>query len=280
MSRYPAVGGPAGGYDESLLQRAPQITKADRQEGYSVDILEQGGQANYYPSQFDPNGSRRQQYAGGYAQGRSQQRHQPSPSYPYDQPGPPSMDKADYYSPQTSLEQHPPDIFTVKPYQPPKRWYRTTRGLVILFIVVLVLIGAGVGIAFGIRASTNKVNADKNAQQGAQNGTGGVPPTSADRGSQGENVNTTPPLTVPSLSVTRLDPATQAAAPASSQANLVISLNVDSGAAASPAIQSRPAPTPTPRVTRPTATVPGSGLAPSVDPNCQRFPFLPACRQR
>lgn len=31
MSRYPVLGRPAGGYDESLLQIAPQITRADRQ---------------------------------------------------------------------------------------------------------------------------------------------------------------------------------------------------------------------------------------------------------
>lgn len=238
-----------------------------------MDILEQGGQSNYNRSQFDP---RRQQFAGGYEQARSQQRQQPKPFYPYDQPAPPSLDKADYYSPQTSLEQHPRDIFTVNPYKPPKPWYRTTRGLVILFIVILLLIGAGVGIALGVRASMNKTNADKKGPQQGQAGTsGGVAPTGAQRGSEGESDTSLPALTTQSF--LRLDPTSQASAPAPSQTNLIISLNVNPAAAASAIVQTRPAaPTPT-RASRPAAA---AGPTSSVDPACARFPFLPACRQR
>jgi len=274
MSRYPAFG-PAGGYDESLLRIAPQITKADRQQGYSVDILEQGGPSNYRRPQFDPNAPRGQQFAGRYEQSRSQQRHQPNPSYPYDQPAPPSLEKADYYSPQASLDQHQHqrDIFTVNPYKPRKPWYRTTRGLVILAIVLLLLIGGAVGIALGVRASTNKANQDKSAQQGAQTGiSGGVAPTSAERGGEGANTKDSTALpTLPSLSLVQLDPSTRAAAPASSLANLVITLSVNPAAAGSAVVKTGPAATAPTQVARPTA---------SVDPVCAQFPFLPACRQR
>jgi len=270
MSRPPVFGGPAGGYDESLLRSAPQITKADRQQGYSVDILEQGGQSNYHRGQFDPNVPRRQQFAGGY------ERELPNPFPPYDQPAPPSLEKADYYSPHGSLEQQR-DIFTINPYKPPKPWYRTTRGLVILFIVLLLLIGGAVGIVFGVRAASNKVNADKQSAQQGQTGTnGGVAPTSAQRGGQGANTIDDTSLPVLSTeSFVRLDPTSQASAPAPSQTNLVISLNVNPASAASAIVQTRPAvQTPT-RGTRPT-----SGPTPSIDPTCARFPFLPACRQR
>jgi hypothetical protein len=262
MSRYPVFAQPAGGYDQSLLQIAPQVTQADRQQGYSVDILEQGGPSNYYGS---PNAPRRQQFAGGYEQARSQQRQQPNPSYPYDQSVPPSLEKADYYTPQASLDQDQRDIFTINPYKSPKPWYRTTRGLVIIFIVILLLIGGAVGVVLGVRASTNKVNADrKSAQDGSR--TGGVAPTSAERGGEGESTSDPNALpTLPSLSLVRLD-TTQAAA---ATADIVLNLKAP---AASAVVQSRPT-----RATRP--TVAGSGPTPAVDPVCARFPSLPACRQ-
>ena len=258
-----------------------------------MDILEQGGQSNYHGPEFDPNAPRRQQFAGGYGQSRSQQRqppHRPNPSYSYDQPAPPSLEKADYYSPQASLDQHPRDIFAIKPYKPRKPWYRTPRGLVIIFIILLLLIGGAVGAVFGVRASTNKVNAEKkSAQQGGQSGTsrGGVAPTSAARGSEGESTNDPNALpTLPSLSLVRLDSATQDAAPATSRNNLVITLNANPAPAASAVVQSGPAVTAPRQGTRPTRTTPALGPTPNVgptsnvDPVCARFPSLPACRQR
>lgn len=247
-----------------------------------MDLLEQGGPSNYYRRpQFDPNAPRGQQFAGGYEQARSQQSQQPNPSYPYDQPAPPSLEKADYYS-QTSLDQHQSGIFTINPYKPPKPWYRTTRGLVILAIVLLLLIGGAVGIALGVKASTNKANQDKSAQQGAQTNTsGGVAPTSAQRGGEGENTKDSTALpTLPSLSLVQLDPATRAATPASSLANLAITLGVNPTAAASAVVKTDPAATAPTQVARPTATIPGSAPTPSADPVCARFPFLPACKQR
>jgi len=249
-----------------------------------VDILEQGEQSNFYGPQFGPNAPRRQPVAQGYEQPRSQQRQAPqqsASSYPYGQSVPPPLDKTDYYSTPASFDQQ--DVFKINPHKPSKKpWFRTVRGLLILLIVLLVLAGAGVGIALGVVPAINKSNANKKGvQQGSQSPTGGVPPSSAGGDTSTNDPNALP--TLPSLNLITLSPTRQSAAPATTQANLAISLNLNPAPSASAIVQTRVVPT------RPAATTPAqvtrtapstAGPTLSVDPVCARFPTLPSCRQR
>jgi hypothetical protein len=279
MSRYPVLGRPAGGYDESLLQFAPQITRADRQQGYNVDILEQG--AGY---QYGANVPRRQPIAQGYEPRRFQQRQPPQqPSYPYDQSIPPSFEKAEYYSSSSNEDQR--DIFAINPFKPKKPWFRTKRGLLILFVVILVVAGATVGITFGVRAAMNKAAADKKAAQ--RSGQGGSDGESSGVGKGGAVTNDSNAIpTLPSLSLVTLGNTQQPAASVAPQQNLTLKL---SPAPATTAPQARPAvpqatgvnlvgvvPTPTQVASVTPANV---GPTPSVDPVCARFPSLPSCKQ-
>jgi len=236
MSRYPVLGRPANGYDQSLLQAAPQITRADRQQGYSVDILEQ--RAN---PQYGANMPRRQPIAQGYEPHRFQQRQaQQQPSYPFDQSIPPSFEKAEYYSRSSTEDQR--DIFRINPFKPKKPWYRTTRGLLILFVVLLVVAGAAVGITFGVRAAMNNAAADKKAaQRSGQAGSGGSegPASSREKGGGVTNVSNGLP-TLPSLELVTLGSTQQPAAPIATQANLVLTLK-SNPAPATTAPQARPA---------------------------------------
>jgi hypothetical protein len=274
MSRYPVFGRPAGGYDESLLQIAPQITRADRQQGYSVDVLEQ--RPNY---QYDPNAPRRQPVAQGYEQRRYQHRqHRQQPSYPYDQSVPPSFEKADYYSSENQR-----DIFTTNTYKPRKPWFRTKRGLLILFVSILVVAGGAVGIVFGVKAAMNKAKSDKTgAQRGAQSGNGGSEVASG-RGGGAVTTNDGSALpSLPSLSLVTLGSVRQPPATTASPGNLVLTLRLNSASAS----QTRPpapginlagvGPTPTQVASITLANV---GPTPAVDPVCARFPTLPACQQ-
>jgi len=279
MSRYPVFGRPAGGYDESLLQIAPQITRADRQQGYSVDILEQG--PNY---QYDPNAPRRQPIAQGYEQHRFQNRqHQHQPSYPYDQSLPPSLEKADYYSSSSSTE-HQRNLFAINSYKPKKPWFRTKRGLLILFVVILVVAGGVVGIVFGVRAAMNKAKSDKTAaQKGAQSGSASEVGASGRGGGVATTNDGNALPSLPSLSLVTLGSARQPPATTASQANLVLTLRLNPASAS----QTRPpqatginlaglGPTPTQVASTTLANV---GPTPGVDPICERFPKLPACQQ-
>jgi len=281
MSRYPVFGRPAGGYDESLLQKAPQITRADRQQGYSVDVLEQG--PNY---QYDPNAPRRQPIVQGYEPRRFQQRQPPQqPSYRYDQSVPPSFEKADYYSSSSSTENQR-DIFTINTYKPRKPWFRTKRGLLILFVSFLVVAGGVVGIVFGVRAAMNKANSDKSAaQRGAQSGNGSSEVGGSGKGGGAvttKDGNALPSL--PSLSLVTLGSVRQSAATTASQGNLVLTLRLNPATAS----QTRPqgtginladvGPTPTPTQVA-SITRANVGPTPTVDPVCARFPALPACQQ-
>jgi len=277
MSRYPVFGRSAGGYDESLLQIAPQITRADRQQGYSVDVLEQ--RPNY---QYDPNAPRRQPIAQGYEQRRYQHRQpRQQPSYPYDQSVPPSFEKADYYSSSSTENQR--DIFTTNTYKPRKPWFRTKRGLLILFVSILVVAGAVVGIVFGVRAAMNKAKSDKTAaQKGAQSGNGGSEVGSGKGGGAVTTNNGNALPSLPSLSLVTLGSVRQSAATTASPANLVLTLRLNSASASqtrlpAPGINlAGVGPTPTQVASINLANV---GPTPAVDPVCARFPTLPACQQ-
>jgi hypothetical protein len=182
-----------------------------------VDILEQG--ANYH---YGPNAPRRQPIAQGYEQ-RQYQHKRPTqqPSYQYDQSVPPSLEKADYYSSSSTSHQH--DIFTINPYKPKKPWFRTRRGLAIIFVVILVVAGGVVGTVFGVRAM-NKANADRNAaQRGPQSGNGGGEAGTARGGGAAttNDPNSLPAL--PSLKLVTLRSARQRD-PTTTQANVVLNL--------------------------------------------------------
>jgi len=274
MSRYPAFG--RGGYDESLLQVAPKITKTDRQQGYNVDLLEQGGTSNFYGPQFGPDATRPspQQFTPGYEQPQSQQSKPPQqPGSSNDHSALPSLEKVDYYSPAGPLNQR--DIYATNTYTPPKKpWFRTKRGLAIIFLIVLLIAGAVVGIAVGITTSNNKAKADEEGvQQGERQGSGGagVAP-SAEAGGQ---ANTSLP-SLPSLSLVSLDLAQQPAPTATAPAGAVPAINPS--LAASAAVQTAPVATTPSRTSR--TTVPNAQPTQSVDPICERFPTLPSCQRR
>jgi len=273
MSRYPAFG--RGGYDESLLQVAPQVTKADRQQGYNVDLLEQGGTSNFYGPQFGPDAPRPspQQFTPGYEQSRSQQRQPPQqPGSSNDHSSPPSLEKVDYYSSSGSVNQR--DIYATNAYVPPKKpWFRTKRGLAIIFLTVVLIAGAVVGIAVGISTSNDKSNADKKgAQEGVRQGSGGTGVvSSAEAAGQ---ANTSLP-SLPSLSLVSLDLAQQPAATATGPAGVAPTTNPT--LVANPAIQTVPAATPPSRISR---TAPVAAPTQSVDSICEQFPTLPSCQRR
>ena len=247
-----------------------------------MDILEHGPNYQYY----DPNAPRRQPITQGYEQRRFQQRQPPQqPSYPYDQSVPPSFEKADYYS--SSSTEYQRDIFTINTYKPRKPWFRTKRGLLILFVSILVVAGAVVGIVFGVRAAMNNAKSDKTAaQRGSQSGNGGSEVGGSGRGGgvvTTTNGNALPSL--PSLSLVTLGSDRQPAPTIASPTNLVLTLRLNSA----PASQTRPAvpqgtginlagvgPTPTQAASNTLANV---GPTPAVDPVCARFPTLPACQQ-
>lgn len=242
-----------------------------------MDILEPG--ANY---QNGANAPRRQPIAQGYEPYQYQHRPQ-QPSYSYEQSVPPSLEKTDYYTSSTS-DNH--DIFTVDPYKPKKPWYRTKRGLLILFVVLLVVAGAAVGIVFGVRAAMNNANANRRpTQRGSQSGNNGGNEAGTQRG--GGVVTTTDPNALPALptlSLVTLRSAQQSAAATPSSGNLVLTLRLNP----SPSTAARPpatapavnlanvAPSPTQVASTTLANVTPT---PSVDPICARFPNIPSCKQ-
>ena len=244
-----------------------------------MDILQQGPNYQYY----DPNAPRRQPITQGYEQRRFQQRQpQQQPSYRYDQSVPPSFEKADYYSSSSTENQR--DIFTINTYKPRKPWFRTKRGLLILFVSILVVAGAVVGIVFGVRAAMNKANSDKTAaQRGSQSGNSGSEVGESGKGGGAATTNALPSL--PSLSLVTLGSDRQPAATTAPPTNLVLTLRLNSASAS----QTRPAVPQAPGIdlagVGPTSTQVASttlanvGPTPAVDPVCARFPTLPACQR-
>jgi hypothetical protein len=199
MSQYP--------YDQNLFEHV-RVTRADKQEGYDVTILDphprRGLQPHLQPGLVQPQHPQR-------AHPRHTSSHQSAP---------PSFEQVDYYHSQPSPLQP----------KPRKPWYRST--VFVLLIVLLALVGATVGIVFAV-----KNNARANSSPSQQ---GALAPTSAEKGSEG--VNTTDPNalpTLPSLSVVRLDTPTPAAA-AVAATDRVITPNANRGAAASAVVQSPP----------------------------------------
>ncbi|KZV70548.1 hypothetical protein PENSPDRAFT_651427 [Peniophora sp. CONT] len=113
-----------GQYDERLLAEAPQTTRAAKQEGYNVDLLNQPHPAGSSSSLQEPTAA---------------------------QPVNPNRNA---YTPPATAASDAPQLYTT--HKTP--WYRTTRGILILAIAALVIIGAVVGGAVGGTVGKHKNN--------------------------------------------------------------------------------------------------------------------------
>jgi len=131
-----------GGYDQSLIAQAPEITRADRQEGYDINLVAHGHNTAHPPPARSPA-----------------LQLQPQPT-----PGP--------LGSQTSLEKPPgvppttngysqQDNFTSKPIP----WYKTTKGIAILIVAAVVLVGVVVGVAVGVTHKNNSAAGGINTAQ-------------------------------------------------------------------------------------------------------------------
>ncbi|KAI0270576.1 hypothetical protein BC834DRAFT_967341 [Gloeopeniophorella convolvens] len=136
-------------YDHSLLSAVPDPTRAEKQEGYNVDLLEEGrnGRAATPPP---PAASEHGQGA------------------PFDySPG------AVGYARNGSSTQDLPE-----PVKPKTPWYRTKYGIIGIIVALLVIIAAAVGGGVGGTQHHHHSDASNNAtnqegQSGGQQGVGG-----------------------------------------------------------------------------------------------------------
>ncbi|KAH8983339.1 hypothetical protein EDB92DRAFT_1890941 [Lactarius akahatsu] len=141
-----------GGYDHTLLSSVPDPTRAEKQEGYNVDLLEE-----------------------------SRDRRAPSP--------PTNGAASDHngtlldYSPGAIglARKEDPITATTNDYEPVEKrvpWYRTRKGLIGIVVVVLVIIAAAVGGGVGgTRHSSHPANNNATTNgvgQSANNSTQGV----------------------------------------------------------------------------------------------------------
>ncbi|KAG8720638.1 hypothetical protein FRC08_018633 [Ceratobasidium sp. 394] len=122
MSHQPSSGNGLV-YDEKLLDRAPEVTKGQRQEGYDADILK--------PTPPPPSRS-------------------------------PALDlneqNADIESGTSPNEKHLAAGGYDPVDHPPKPFWKTTKGLIILAVVALVIIAAAVGGGVGGSVGKHKNN--------------------------------------------------------------------------------------------------------------------------
>jgi len=119
MSGYP----PGGEYDERLLASVPAASKAERQEGYNVNLLDNEPQ-NSSPTTRNPPSKL------GHSNGGSSKEALPRPYEP-----------AEYDS-------------------KPKPWHRQTKWRIAMLVGAVVVIGAIVGGAVGGTVGHNKNNTD------------------------------------------------------------------------------------------------------------------------
>ncbi|KAN0080216.1 hypothetical protein V8E55_009782 [Tylopilus felleus] len=111
-------------YDQTLLDEAPRATRAQLQEGYSVDLLEQ-------PPRRAPS-----------------VRHPPPPQSPHPPPVPPVPVPVTPAIPETaSREKLGSPVYA--PTKPRTSFWRTRNGIITIFAIVLIVIGAVVGGAVG-----------------------------------------------------------------------------------------------------------------------------------
>ncbi|KAG1750437.1 uncharacterized protein EDB91DRAFT_1244022 [Suillus paluster] len=128
-----------GGYDQNLLDEAPAATRAQRQEGYNVDLLDDR-----------PN--------------------RPLSTQPLQTP-PPQITHRDTDVESNSQEKVVPGAVT-NASPPTKSFWRRRNGIITIFVIVVVVLGAVIGGAVGgtvgKHSSTTSTNAASTTIPGVQ----------------------------------------------------------------------------------------------------------------
>ncbi|KAG2112606.1 uncharacterized protein F5147DRAFT_771147 [Suillus discolor] len=119
---------PNGAYDQNLLDAAPAATRAQRQEGYNVDLLDER------PTR-------------------------PTSTQPLTLPQPIPSD-TDVESSSLVQEKDVPGAATHASH-PPQSFWRTRNGKITIFVIAIVVIGAIVGGAVG--GTVGKISSNNNA---------------------------------------------------------------------------------------------------------------------
>jgi len=155
-----------GGYDRSLLAGAPSISRADRQEGYNIDILER--QPAPYPTGGrtrinldDPSfASAAQPYGGNNYNNGNTSNFTPIPP----------LEQSPYHE-RSNLPSSPPLL--VNPYQRKVPFWRTKKGIIVGVAGIILFIGIIAGVVAGV---TIQNNSHKKADAAAElaNGNGAV----------------------------------------------------------------------------------------------------------
>ncbi|KAI0050748.1 hypothetical protein FA95DRAFT_1570336 [Auriscalpium vulgare] len=122
----------SGSYDQSLLASVPDPTRAEKQEGYNVDLLEKGQQRPASP----PPGAAKPLLPSSHSQDRI----------------------------------HGVDAGAHTHTKPKTPWYRTRYGLLGLAVAALVVIGAAVGGAVGGTRHHHSSSSSSGASEGQGGG--------------------------------------------------------------------------------------------------------------
>lgn len=141
----------SGGYDQSLIAQAPDITKSDRQEGYDINLVEQSRKTPFSP----PDGPLT--------------RTTNPPAVPPASGSHSSLEKS-AVTPQSASNAYS-NNFTKSKSTP---WYRTTKGLAIMIIVAFVVVGVIVGVAVGVTQSKKTPNQVTAGVAGVAGATGAI----------------------------------------------------------------------------------------------------------
>ncbi|THH30470.1 hypothetical protein EUX98_g3719 [Antrodiella citrinella] len=133
-------------YDERLLASAPAATRKERQEGYNIDLLDNGRGAPTSGSSTPPV---------------------LAPNEDYAENGLPAKEVTPRYASATTP------------------WYKTKKGLIILFVAAIVIIAAVVGGAVGGTVGKHKNNGSSSDASGGGTASGGDGGVSAGDGPAG-----------------------------------------------------------------------------------------------
>lgn len=180
MSRYPDLSQQPGQapksamrttYDRSLLVNAPSLTRADRQEGYNIDILDRGSYGQPQPQsatgriRINLDAAPPPSSASGYAYGNG--RYNDSGATLGVPPALPSFDQTPSYNNSNNSSSNrigdsekgwsaPPPLLT-DPYSTNGGGYgnklpfwRTKKGMIIIFVSIILVVGIVAGIVAGV----------------------------------------------------------------------------------------------------------------------------------
>ncbi|KAH7922476.1 hypothetical protein BV22DRAFT_1048848 [Leucogyrophana mollusca] len=165
---------PNGGYDQNLLDAAPVATRAQLQEGYNVDLLDEPQQQQPQPRRSHSVHHRAQQ-----SQSHPHpQSHTPPPPLPVpkdsngaEYPMQPEYLHQDYSRQPLALNpsQEKDVYWAPKPSQPtPQSFWRTRNGVITIALIALVVVGAVVGGAVGGTLSKHTSSTNANASVSSQ----------------------------------------------------------------------------------------------------------------